>query len=758
MLSSGRNEDIPVVYDSGGRRSTGLVDSSDPFGNTVPALAGPGPGPGSGPVHLGSLVRYKWSILAVFLSIAVPAVTVIWAVTVPKYAARGEVRVRPIIPHLVFKTEDSGPIQFYHPYLNTQVAVIRSPAVLDRVLDDDEVRKTAWYAERRRSRLIGRKLSRMDRLKDDLVVKPRAKTEIIDVTMTARNPKDAKVIANVVLREYLAYVEGRSDDQKTKIYQQLLDRRDMLRNEIGGLEKVTANLRRDLGTGMPEELVSRRRLRLDDMESQLADLGRQIAMASWEQDQLKKLMDAKPGQASGSVPSTASRYREDAEWRKLYMDVAAVKQMLTLESGQLGPNHPRMITLRRQLKLAEQQLRVREGDLARAGQSRGGSAALAGATGTGLVKELGVLAMQIERLKYQKKLLLKDMESENTDFRQTFESAQLLEKENEAIRHKRELYTAVRSRVDQKQMERNVPGSIEILARAYAPTKPAQDRRLITTLMVLFAAGGTGVAQAFLRATMSRTIHEVEQLDPAGQVPFLGQLPLVRDASYVDLMDCPIQNEYVRMVRTSLLERLRGRSGAAVVVTSAEPGAGKTTVAMMLARSLAQCGKKVLLVDADFRNPAVSQRFEIADRPGLQEVLASKLSDAEGIVDTDVPRLSVLPAGTQHEQAELISNGVFQACLDRWRGVYEIILLDSPPVLPVADARILSGRADGTIMVVREGSCRRDELVDALAYLGTSGGTLFGTVFVGSRKRSSYGRGRYHYYYGQTPPKQIDRD
>jgi Mrp family chromosome partitioning ATPase len=108
-----------------------------------------------------------------------------------------------------------------------------------------------------------------------------------------------------------------------------------------------------------------------------------------------------------------------------------------------------------------------------------------------------------------------------------------------------------------------------------------------------------------------------------------------------------------------------------------------------------------------------------------------------------------MPAGTQGDgiRIEMTANGAFTACLDRLRPKYDVILLDSSPILPVADARILSRQVDGTIMVVREDKSRRADVVDALACIGSSGGKLLGTVFIGSRGRENYQR---EYYYSRA--------
>jgi capsular exopolysaccharide synthesis family protein len=206
-------------------------------------------------------------------------------------------------------------------------------------------------------------------------------------------------------------------------------------------------------------------------------------------------------------------------------------------------------------------------------------------------------------------------------------------------------------------------------------------------------------------------------------------------------LDDPLLKEGIRMVRTPLLQQIDNQPGSIVLITSASPGDGKTTVAAMLARSLAWCGRNVLLVDADLRNPRVCQHLGIDAAGGFLEALTGQVDDSRLIVQTDTPRLSVLPGC--HVEAgldpELIANGAFSAAAARWRGKYDVILVDSPPVLPVADARILARHADGTILVTWAQRTRRADVVDALTYLASAGGRLLGTVFICSPRRGRHG-------------------
>jgi len=286
-------------------------------------------------------------------------------------------------------------------------------------------------------------------------------------------------------------------------------------------------------------------------------------------------------------------------------------------------------------------------------------------------------------------------------------------------------------------MERNVPGSIEVLTRAFAPSKPMRDLRVLGTVGALMLGLLSGAAMAFVKAGRDQTICEVGDLHQYPAIgTFLGHLPLLGRRRVM----APDQNERVResirMVRTVLAAHIGKIAGAHVLVTSAGRGEGKSTVAVLLARSFARCNRDVLLVDADIRTRGISRQFGLERHAGLIELLTAESDESEVIVPGDERGLSILPAGMHGGSLdpEILSNGRLDAMMERWRRRFKLVILDSPPVLSVADGRILSRHADGTVLVVREDMTQRYEITDALRSIHSAGGRLWGTIFIGAHR------------------------
>jgi capsular exopolysaccharide synthesis family protein len=187
--------------------------------------------------------------------------------------------------------------------------------------------------------------------------------------------------------------------------------------------------------------------------------------------------------------------------------------------------------------------------------------------------------------------------------------------------------------------------------------------------------------------------------------------------------------ESFRTLRTNLLFSSAVQSMREVIVTSSAPSEGKSTTAANLAVAFAQQGQRVLLVDCDLRRPQVHLVFGFPQIPGLTTALMGGASPAELVHGTAVENLAVLTAGpTPPNPAELLGGARMRDLLDRLSESYELIILDTPPVLVASDAAILSRHAGGTLLVVRAGKTQAAALREALQQLAHVGTRVIGTV------------------------------
>jgi len=711
-------------------------------------------GPTSSPMAvLARLLRYKFTIAVVFVLLAGMSTGAIWTQVVPLYMATAKIRVQPIIPRLVFNTEGNGTIPFYESFRNTQVEILLSPKVLQRAMESPEVQETGWG--RVQASLPGGTAGQLRRLLAAIEATPQTTSEIIDVSMTSINGQDAAKILTAVLNAYIVFIRESSIRVNDTLYQKLVEEYESLRREIEGRERTAWRLRQELATVDANDLLSQKRVRLDDLEARLEETELELAMAQWQRRQLEALAAGQADRAEAgpsTQPADLMDYALDEEWRRLSRDLETARQQAGDAAGQFGQNHPTMVELRSRVALGERLLKDRESQLDHArllGVER--ELGTAEGPGEGFVS-LETIKQKIVLLELRKKILTEHIRGQSQTLNQTLNSAELLAKETEAIGVRHDLYRRVQARLDEMEMEAKAPGAIDIVAWPQEPTVPSKDRRVKLTGVAVVGSLFIAFGAAMLRVRLATTVEGADEVTLASPTPFLGQIPMLRRADGPPEAS-PAVAECIRKIRTGLLYRLGTRRGSAIAVTSAGKAVGKTTLSIMLAKSLASCGKRVLLVDVDVRNPSMSQKFDLQERIGLIDLLEGRQRDQDVIVQSEAPRLSLLASGvpTGENPAELLANGAFSKLLHRWRDEYDVILLDTTPVLPVADARIVAGHADGTVMTVREGLCQREEVLESLACLSGTGAKLLGLVYIGSRGGRYYGHRYSNRPYSYSP-------
>jgi capsular exopolysaccharide synthesis family protein len=196
--------------------------------------------------------------------------------------------------------------------------------------------------------------------------------------------------------------------------------------------------------------------------------------------------------------------------------------------------------------------------------------------------------------------------------------------------------------------------------------------------------------------------------------------------------------ESFRALRTAIMVASHSGRLPSVLVTSPLFGEGKSTVAYNTAVAFALTGKRVLLLDADMRKPHLQELFQCPTAPGLSDVLTNRVKLAESIQKhPTVPTLSLLPAGTDTATpAELLASGRFDELLAELTREYDLVIADSPPILLVTDARVLSEKFGATLAVVRAGKTTRTVLKSLSSVLEFSGSRAVGVVLNGVNTRS----------------------
>lgn len=285
------------------------------------------------------------------------------------------------------------------------------------------------------------------------------------------------------------------------------------------------------------------------------------------------------------------------------------------------------------------------------------------------------------------------------------------------------------------------------------PVSPDPIRNLGVALGIGLVVG---VATAFARESLDTTVSGVDQLSGVLGVSSLGVIPHDRDARKRPLIvdDDPYtrRSESFRKLRTNLQFIDVDNPPRSILITSSRAGEGKSSSACNLAVSLGASGLRVCLVEADLRRPAASGYLGLQGGAGLTNVLAGTADIDEVIQSWQGGLVDVLAAGPiPPNPSELLATGAMRRIIRELERRYDLVLVDSAPVLPVTDSVLLSTATSGSMIVVRGGRTRVDEVKSAAAQLRAVGTRVYGTVLVDTRRSGRRDRDSYDAYNGYQP-------
>lgn len=297
---------------------------------------------------------------------------------------------------------------------------------------------------------------------------------------------------------------------------------------------------------------------------------------------------------------------------------------------------------------------------------------------------------------------------------------------------------------------------------SYNPS--AVSPQVALNLVVAFLIGLLGgIALAVAREVLDRTIRTADHVAELTDAPVLASIGYDDDIKsaplLTDLGGFAARTEAFRLLRTNLQFIDLDHQPRCLVITSAVPGEGKTMTSTNLAVALAQTGRNTLIIDADLRRPRVASTLGLDPAIGLTTALVGKTEIHDAIQVHEASGLHVLASGAKPPNpTEILQSKITQDLIRRLRSSYDMVIIDAPPLLPVADASVLAKLADGVIIVVRHANTTRDQVNEAINRLQHVGARLYGVVvnMVAKRAVGSY----YYYYYeesGQTPAAKAGK-
>lgn len=701
------------------------------------------------------VLKYRW-MLVTLLVIGLFSALAITLMITPKYRASTQLEV--LVPSAkVFQdievTSESSDIRAFQ----TASEKLRSRAIAERVVFNLGLSERADYLFPRASfsplnifkRAFGgeagadelsdfspeeRARMAVERVQKNLLVSLLPNTSLLSISYTDQTPKYTYEIANQVAQSFINQRVDQASDTSAQarkfIQEQVVQAKSRLQQSEEALveyaKKVGLTVTADNSSLITESLVKINEALGAAVQENLS-YGRLV-------QQIDK------GQGASLEPVL-----ESEGLNKLRIKVAELNAEYQQKLGLFKPSFPEMVQLRSQINELQNQL------------------------------NLGTRAITDSiRLKYQ------ETQSKITDLQSKLTQ---LEGEQSAYQDKNIQYTILKREVDSnrsqydsliaKLNEISISSELKnenaaIVDLAVEPQYPYSPRLILNLAIGLFLSGMVGVAAIYVLELLNNTFATPDQVEKELQLSLLGIIPAVSESELSRAITESQSNmsEAYRSLRTAL--QFSGEQGAPQIlaVTSSEPSEGKSTTILKLAEDFAALGAKVLVIDADMRRPILHRLFKVDNAVGLSNLLTRTIrpSDQKMLIKQIKPHLSLITAGTiPPNPADLLSSSRMGLILEKLSRNYDLILIDSPPVIGLSDALILGRMAEATLLVVSSDQVTRKSATNALKRLRMAGSNMVGAVLTKfSVKKFDYNYNykylSYNYYqYGENTSKLEDK-
>jgi len=705
--------------------------------------AGPGGG-GGGPSLAGAdilrIVRQRLVMILLVWLLTIAATiagTVAWIKYAPSYRSMAYLRV-----------ESIDPVDPMQPFLNKkmteeeqeravmdQAVFLKSPAVLEEALKDSALQATLWYAEASAEADKGR-TTLIDLLDERIAAVPMRQSSYFTVSASWKIPTEVPTLVNTVVAKYLFKTEEIQLREIRSINDQLKKEWDTLSEEFNGKNTTIQDFRASwaaVGTGTePNE-------QLMTLESVVTELELDVLgkLSLWEQLQNftpeKMPLSSELQYLLANDPKLATYERE----------LQALEDSLNQALQQYGEKHRAVMQLENQRQVVKQRLdeetAVKTVSLNQQQITQAQMAYLRAQEMLTKAKD------QLDRAKADQR----DKDVKVAEYMRHLEERDFLRQRLVNLTERRD---TVAMMLRQKRQVR-----IDAVSNAQPPKKISMPRWELcipagTILGLLFSVG-----LALLIDVMDKSVRTPRDIARQASIPVLGTIPTSLDDEIeierveTASIDAPhsIVAEAFRQLRANLFFSAPAEQQGVLMVSSPSGGNGKTTVATNLAISIALSGRRVLLIDANFRRPALPRIFPQIRPEGLSNILIgqSRLSDL--VTGTAVPGLDVLGSGpTPPNPAELLGSSYLRDLVVDARSRYDQVIFDGPPVLLVSDAMVLAGAVDGVLLVCQYRSTSRGALQRARAQLDAINSRVFGAVLnMVETRAGGYFRKHYREFY-----------
>ena len=644
-----------------------------------------------------------------------------------KYTAKTQIETREaemdVDPFTNRQTQRLG----YNPFfLMTQEKILLSRPVLTKVMHNLNLQRV-WGAKLNENKAPLEATETLKMLMRSIRVRQDRDTTLMNISVTSEDPKQSAEIANELAN---VYRESREQEVRRQIQNSLDAMSNQLRQQQEKVEEAENDLERIreekhlslVGNGSRGGGWRIEQARLNMLESE-------VSAARIDMLTRKTRLDALEGLEGDQLLEAAAFMVSDPTTmglRQQYRD-AKVSLEVMKNNGMYGEKHPDVLRLQAAIDELGRQL----------GTAMGGMKAGLRADYETAKTKWETLQAELDRIKAM------DIEAAGTDLL-PFERAE------RNVQIQRDLLTALRARVTQTGIEMEVPRTmVRVIEEAEPPQTPSSPIVPLNIILSIIFGLLAGVGLAFFVEYLDVSVKTVDEVEKFLGLSVLAVIPQ-QSRPLTEAGNSGGQGEAYRGLRTSVSLLARETGMKVFTVISGGVGEGKSTTLFNLAYVFAEQGTKVLVIDSDLRRPVQHKMVGLSNRKGLINVMTGENTVDEMIQETGVPNLWMMPSGRLRRGTLGIMNGQrVRNLLDNVRSKFDVVLLDSPPILGVTDASILASEVDGVLLVVQYRKYPKLVSLRAKRMIESAGGRLLGAVL----NNINIMRDDYYYYYHYTTKK-----
>lgn len=613
-------------------------------------------------------------------------------------------------------------------------------------------------------------------LQQNTKVVPLKETDIVQVKVTAPNPDLAAFLTNTIAREYYKQSLQISRGEITEVRQFLEEQLSNTQKELQQAEEALRIYKeREKVAALPEET--------EELVKQLASFESLYNEAKTEFESNQKRLSYMQSQLS----ERKSHLVEDISQVSSPLIIQLRKEMANLEGIKAGyiaqgfpEDHPKMEEITNRIKDIKQKLVKETSELV--------SREMASSDPLGysqeLVDKILTLEIEIQSLGAKTEALKNIVDTYSNNLNTLPEKSLKLARLERNAKVGENIFLMLKEKYEESKIkEAGQIGNVRIIDKALPPEDPIKPKKKVNLLLGALLGLGLGLGMAFFVERLDNSLKSIEDVEATG-LSILGSIPLIKGtkdrkskkeeeksedyqikritSNLVTHFEpkSPISEAY-RTFRTNLQFARLDAPLKTILVTSSGPSEGKSTTVANLAITMAQMGTNTILIDSDLRRPVLHSIFNLQRTPGLTNYLAGNVPWKEIIQETPIENLSLLTCGVlPPNPSELLGSKKMRMLLEELKEKYDMILFDSPPVIAVTDAAVLSTLLDGVVLVSSSGSTSREALLRAITLLENVKGRLIGGVLNKIKVESVYGSYHYYYYYhyyGGTKQKRKKR-